>query len=238
MLNDSGISFGVSSAIVLAERLLDAIFFISALPFIIFLSDYTTKFGIYSGVIFTIFFILFMLFMYYTFKDPKNVEKLSLRISKIIKRISSKKSDKIVSKINSELLLFRSASVELATISKIQFAFLYTITALIWIFEFLVPSAILLSMKTDPHWLESIVSQLFLVIISLAPLTPGSSGIAETGMLYFYSIFVGKIYLGSLIGLWRAITYYSNLVVGFIVNVRILQSRYIRNNKNEERKSS
>jgi hypothetical protein len=227
MLNDSGISFGASSAIVLAERLLDAIFFISALPVMIFISDFSSRFGIYAGVVFTLFFVGFMFFMYLTFKDPENVEKISAKISSFIARFSRSRGDRISSIINRELMLFRDASVELATVSKYQFSLLFILTALIWIFEFLVPSAILLAMKTSPHWTESLTSQLFLVIISLVPLTPGSSGIAEAGMLYFYSLFVEKVYIGSLVGLWRVITYYSNLIVGLIVNVMVLKSRYL-----------
>jgi hypothetical protein len=100
---------------------------------------------------------------------------------------------------------------------------------LIWFSEFLIPSALLLSLKTQPYWAESIASQLFLVIISLAPLTPGASGIAETGMVYFYSLFVSREYLGSLVALWRLITYHSNLLIGFVVNVKILKSRYLDN---------
>ncbi len=228
MLNDKGISVGASSAIVLAERLLDAIFFISALPVMIFISDFTTKFGIYSGVIFTVIFFLFLGFLYFAFKDPENVERLSVKISGIVKKvIRGKKADRITTVITKELFFFREASVQLATIPKTQIAFLFVITSLIWFFEFLVPSAILLALKTQPHWAESIASQLFLVIISLAPITPGSSGIAETGMLYFYSLFISKEYLGSLVAIWRIITYHTNLVIGLLVNVKILKSRYL-----------
>ncbi len=227
MLNDRGISIGESSAIVLAERLLDAIFFISALPVMIFISDFTTKFGIYSGVIFTIFFFLFIGFLYFAFKDPKNVEKLSVKIAGIAKRLGSKRADRITAAITKELLFFREASVQLTAIPKTQIVVLFVITSLIWFFEFLVPSAVLLALKTQPHLTESIASQLFLVIISLAPITPGSSGIAETGMLYFYSLFISKEYLGSLVAIWRIITYHTNLLFGFLVNVKILKSRYL-----------
>jgi len=228
MLNDKGISVGASSAIVLAERLLDAIFFISSLPIMIFISDFTTKFGIYSGVVFTIFFFLFLGFLYFAFKEPENVEKLAVKIAKIVKRvIRSKKGERITTAITKELFFFREASVQLTTIPKSHIVFLFVITSLIWISEFLVPSAILLTLKTHPHWRESIASQLFLVIISLAPITPGSSGIAEAGMLYFYSLFVGKEYLGSLVAIWRTITYHTNLFIGLLVNVKILKSRYL-----------
>ncbi|MBO8181746.1 MAG: flippase-like domain-containing protein [Archaeoglobus sp.] len=228
MLTDRGMSVGASSAIVLAERLLDAIFFISALPVMVFISDFTTKFGIYSGVAFTIFFVLFIAFLYFSFKDPRNVEKLAAKLTSLAKKLIGKgKAERITTVITKELFFFREASVQLATIPKSKFAFLFAVTAVIWFSEFLVPSALLLALKTNPHWAESVASQLFLVIISLAPITPGSSGIAETGMFYFYSLFVGKEYLGSLVAIWRIITYHTNLLFGLVVNVKILKSRYL-----------
>jgi hypothetical protein len=227
MLNDRGMSVGASSAIVLAERLLDAIFFISAIPVMIFISDFTTRFGIYSGIFFSIFFFLFIGFLYFSFKDPRNVEKIAEKITVVMKGLVGDRSERVTSIITKELLLFREASVQLTTIPKVKIAALFTLTSLIWFSEFLIPSAILLSLKTQPYWAQSIASQLFLVIISLAPLTPGSSGIAETGMVYFYSLFVNREYLGSLVALWRLITYHSNLLIGFIVNVKILKSKYL-----------
>jgi len=228
MLTDRGMSVGESSAIVLAERLLDAIFFISAIPLMIFISDFTTKFGIYSGLIFTAFFLLFLAFLYFSFKDPENVEKIAIRLASLSKRlVGKKKSERITTVITRELLFFREASVKLTAIPKINVVYLFAVTSLIWLSEFLVPSAVLLALKTQPHWAESVASQLFLVIISLAPITPGSSGIAETSMFYFYSLFVGREYLGSLVAIWRIITYHTNLFFGLLVNVKILKSKYL-----------
>jgi len=100
-------------------------------------------------------------------------------------------------------------------------------TALIWFPEFLVPSAVLLALNQDPAFLLSITAQFILVIVSLVPLTPGSSGIAEAGMVYLYSKFVPQSVLGILVAIWRFITYYTNLFVGLIVNVKLLKSKYI-----------
>ncbi len=230
MLSDAGMSVGASTAVVLAERLLDAIFFISAIPVMIFISGFSTKFGIYAELLFTAIFIIFTLFMYFSFKNQDNIQKISSKLTPITRRfLGDRRAERVTTYITKELFLFREASVQLATKSKTQILYLFLITIVIWLFEFLVPSAILLSLRTSPFWAESIASQLFLVIISLIPLTPGSSGIAETGMLYFYSLFVEKHYLGALIGIWRIVTYYSNLIVGLIINVRILKSKYLEN---------
>ena len=97
------------------------------------------------------------------------------------------------------------------------------LTALIWFSEFLVPSIILIALNQDPFYLLSITSQLILVILSLLPLTPGSSGIAEAGMGYLYSKFIPHHVLGVLVALWRLVTYYSNILAGLIA-IKVIKS--------------
>jgi len=87
-------------------------------------------------------------------------------------------------------------------------------TAMIWMSEFLVPSALLVGMGADPSFLLSITSQIILAIIGILPLTPGSSGVAELSMSYLYSMFISSSLLGPLVALWRIITYFCNIVVG------------------------
>ena len=88
------------------------------------------------------------------------------------------------------------------------------LTALIWMCDFLVPSALLVGMGADPKFLLSITSQIILAIIAILPLTPGGSGVAELSMSYLYSMFVPPLLLGPLVILWRVSTYFSNIVVG------------------------
>lgn len=229
MLTDKGVSVGSASAIVLAERLLDAIFFITALPIFIIISGFSTKFGMEVGVIFFVFLALFILFLYFIFKNPKNVDKIADKLYKILKRfMKEKRADQALSFIRSELLAFRQAAIDLVKNPMQRLAVLFFATVLIWFSDFLVPSAILLALNEDPVVLLSITSQLILIIVSLIPITPGASGIVEAGMVYLYSMFLPSHILGVLIGIWRAITYFSNLIVGFVVNVRLLKSRYLK----------
>ncbi|AGK60823.1 hypothetical protein Asulf_00814 [Archaeoglobus sulfaticallidus PM70-1] len=228
MLSDAGMSYGEATATVLAERLLDAIFFITALPFMVILSGFKVRFGVYAGVIFTITFIGFLVLMYMIFKDQENIDKITSKISFIFRFWKKDVGSRVYDVVKKELLFFRSALIDLAKIPKLRILVLLILTSLTWIFEFCVPSALLLAMKSHPYWIESIASQLFLIILSLIPLTPGASGIAETGMLYFYSYFVNSAYMGTLVGLWRIITYHTNLVVGLLVNIKVFGYRYIQ----------
>jgi len=229
MLTDKGVSVGSASAIVLAERLLDAIFFIVALPVFILISGFSTRFGIEVGAVFFIFLALFIVFLYFIFKDPKNVDKIANKVYKILQRfIKEKKADKAIRFIKDELLAFRQAAIDLVKNPIKNLTILFLATMLIWFSDFLVPSAILLALNEDPVVLLSITSQLILIIVSLIPITPGASGIVEAGMVYLYSKFLPSHVLGVLVGIWRAITYFSNLVVGFFVNVKLLKSAYLK----------
>ena len=223
MLSDAGMSYGSATAVVLAERLLDAIFFIAALPVFLMISDFSIGFGLKVGGIFLVFLLLFIVFLHELLRRPDRIERL---LSWAKKKTGN---GKIVRTIEKEVWMFREAAIELAKDSKAQLSALFTITALIWISEFLVPSFLLASLGESPSFLYSITSQLIIVIISLIPLTPGSSGIAEFSMSYLYSQFVPQHVLGVLVGLWRGITYFTNLIVGaaFIgfINVNSVNSK-------------
>ncbi len=226
MLSDR-IPLGSATAVVLAERILDAIFFVVALIFFLIISGFATKFGFEVGVIFAVCLIGFLLFLYLIVKDERNITRLSNWIYSRLKRFGEEKAFRIANRVKEESLMFRRALVDMLKnpANKITLSFIYT--ALIWFPEFLVPSIVLLALNQNPAFLLSITAQFILVIISLIPLTPGSSGIAEAGMVYLYSKFVPQSVLGVLVAIWRFITYYTNLFVGLIVNVKLLKSKYI-----------
>jgi uncharacterized protein (TIRG00374 family) len=122
--------------------------------------------------------------------------------------------------------MFCDAALELANNSFNRITIVMLLTAALWTFEFLVPSAVLMAFTQSPFILYSVTSQLIIVIVSLIPITPGSSGIAEASMFYLYSRFVTAHTVGVLVGLWRGITYFSNLIVGFIVTAKVLKTKY------------
>jgi len=226
MLVDKGASVGSATAIVLAERLLDAIFFVSALPVFLLISGFSTKFGFEVCLVFFAFLVVFMVFLYLLLNKPERIDRFTSRLYSVFKRfLSEDKAERAYNYIKSEIWKFRDAVVELAKNSTKQLAIVMFITFLIWISEFLVPSAILVGLMEDPAILLSVTSQLILVILSLIPITPGSSGIAEMGMWTLYSKFVPRHVLGVLVALWRMITYYSNIVVGFVVNLKLIKSK-------------
>ena len=224
MLKDYGTSLGSATAIVLAERILDAIFFVVALFIFLIISGFAIGFGIKVGLIFTFYLAGFISFLYVIVKDKdkEKVEKIANWIYKVISRINKNKAKNITEKIKKELHTFRNSVIEIAKNNK-RILPIILLTTLIWLSEFLIPSVILIALNQDPFYLLSITSQLILVILSLIPLTPGSSGIAEAGMGYLYSNFISHHVLGVLVTLWRLITYYSNILAGLIA-IKVVKS--------------
>ena len=236
MLADEGVSIGSASAVVLAERLSDAIFFIGMLPVLLLFTGFSTNLGIHIGVAFFVGLIFFLIFLFYILKEDSKLESFTNYIVRFLKRFSGRKAERIGKKLLEELKMFRNAAIELASNSYKGLVVIIFITSIIWISEFLVASAILLSLGNNPEYLLSLTSQVILVIISLAPLTPGASGIAEIGLSYLYSNFVPQHLLGIFIGLFRFITYFLNLIVGMAVNVMLLKSKYLEGNKKSTKK--
>ncbi len=222
MLYDAGVGAGESTAIVLVERILDAIFFSIALPIFVIFTGFSLKLGMEVGCVFAFSLLGFLIFLWLLLKKPDRLLTLSYKIEKIVAKFSKKRAEGLAEKLKEEMIAFRDALAMLAKKPLCAVVSLF-FTVAIWIPEFLIPSAILEAFGCKPYFLYSITAQLLLVVISLLPLTPGASGIAEFGMSYLYSNFVPNHIIGILTVLWRFITYYLNLIAGFFV----IKKRYV-----------
>jgi len=208
ILADEGMSYGGATAVVISERLLDSIFFLTSLAILLMISGFFAGFGLKVGAIFLLFLLVFLAFLRQLIIRPK-------RIARVMEWIKKKTGNRaIVLSIDREIWLFRDAGIQLAKETMRCLPVLALMTALIWLSDFLVPSALLAGMAQDPSILLSVTAQNILTIVGLIPLTPGASGIAELGMSYLYSTFVSPSLLLPLIVLWRLITYFLNIVVG------------------------
>ncbi len=226
MLSDKGMGVGSASAVAIAERILDATFFMVALPVLLVLSGFSTDIGMKVGLIFAVPVILFIFFLSRLVKKPEGVDFILTRIYPLLEKLlKEERAERLRNYIKREASMFSKASLNLAGHSYAQLAAVFLLTSGVWLSEFLVPSALLVAFHQDPFILYSVTSQVILVMVSLIPITPGSSGIAEAGMFYLYSSFVSNYTLGLLVGLWRGTTYYTNLIVGFIVTVKIFRTR-------------
>jgi len=210
MLADDGMSYGSALAVVVAERLLDSFLFLTALAICLFLTNFVAGVGLEIGAIFLILIILLMIFLWELIKRPD-------RISRLFNWIRRKRgSGKTIDLIEKQAWLFRQADIDLVRETRKEMPAMVAVTVTIWACEFLIPSILLVGLNQSPSLLYSITAQIIITIISLLPLTPGSSGIAEFSMSYIYGKFVPVYLLGILVALWRLITYFLGLVVGAV----------------------
>ena len=208
MLADDGMSYGSATAVAVGERLMDSVFFVAALALFLIASGFFTGFGLEIGAIFLVILVLFLTFLWQLVVRPE-------RISRLLEWIKKKTGNRpIVLSIEREVWLFRDAGIQLAGEILHRMPVMAAVTTLIWMCDFLVPSALLVGMGAKPNFLLSITAQIILAIIGLLPLTPGGSGVAELSMSYLYSMFVSPVLLVPLVVLWRLITYFFNIVVG------------------------
>lgn len=203
MLNDRGISAGEAAFVVLVERFLDAIFFSTALPIFVAFTGYGL-FGLKVVAIFVVILTFSISALYLIFKNNRNLWKFA--------SLFGRKKDKVAN----ELIKFRQAALKLKDRKKDLVSFIF-LTVVMWSLGFTIPSLILLSLGQNHFFFYSYTAQLTIVLVSLVPITPGSSGIAEFSMAYLYSMFVDSSILGILIPIWRLITYHSNIVVGALI---------------------
>lgn len=218
MLSEKDIPVGMSTFIVLTERILDSIFFAISLPVFLIFTGFLTEFGLQVAVVFTIVLLSFLYTLYMILKDEKSVTRFSHAVARIFRKRG------LEERISNEIRNFRNGTLQLLSRPG-YLAYLFFLTAIMWSLGFMIPSFILISMNSNPEFLLSYTSQLIIVVVSLIPITPGSSGLVEATMAYLYSNFVPLGILGSLLAIWRFITYHLNIIVGALfLNVSAIKN--------------
>ena len=230
LLKKNGMSIGCSTATVLGERLLDAIFILAVVPMAVFIfkDEPGVQFlslGLWIGVI--VFTLLLILFLYAIFK-PNKVKCFLIFISKKLSRFSKNKESelKVIRRISDEVDEFHNGfncfKEEKGALIKAGI-----ITILFWSTGFIIPSMVLLGLGLEPFFIESYAAQILLLVIIMMPTTPGSAGVAEVGIFGLYGVLIGTgqaSLIGVFIILYRFISYHMNLIAGAIFQYRIFKS--------------
>lgn len=222
LLSKKGFSTGCATAVVLGERVFDAIFILTMVPFALTVFQYIinireVKIGLIVGII--LFIAGVTLFFYAVARPEKSKRMLSRLFGKMRKRVGwVEKIEGFVDEFHrgGKLIFKKGNSKGIITI--------FLVTALSWFIGFLVPSCILLGLGHSPVIVQSIAAQILLLIIVMIPTTPGSSGVAELGASALFSSFVNVSILGVFIVLWRFITYYFNIIVSGVFQYKVLKS--------------
>jgi len=231
LLNKDGMSFGCATAVVLGERLLDAVFILTIVPVAVFIfkDEPGVKFlsaGLWIGVF--VFILLLLLFLYAIIK-PEKTKSFLISINKKLSRFSKKKESqgKVISRINREVDNFHNSMTTFVGEGRKALFKASILTIMFWSTGFMIPSMMLLGLGLPPFFIESYAAQVLLLVIIMMPTTPGSAGVAEIGIYGLYGVLIGTgsaSLIGVFIILYRFITYHMNLIAGAIFMQRIFKS--------------
>ncbi len=236
LLHSENIPFGKATAVVLGERVLDAILILTLAP----VSIYIIR-GILQDSVLDMVFVLaeaglvfILVLTLYAIWKPEPTQKVVYFFVHKLAPILGKKSDaaleKVISRVDSELENFHDSISILLNEGRrgLGFGILYTIV--FWIVDFSMLYVILIGLNLNPDPVLVYASQVIVMVLLVVPATPGASGIAEFAGTTVFSLFVSSSLLGIVIIAWRAFTFYMNLVVGGFVSFKILKdTEFIKN---------
>lgn len=244
LLRQKNMPVGQATAVILGERVLDALLILLAVPFSLYflhgmLSDSRLDKVIILGEILSI--IVFALMIYATVK-PGFIKLAINCLMRWIGRLSGKKTEqklhKLSESIDREIDEFHSSINIFLTEGRkgLYSGLMYTV--IYWIVEFSSLPVTLMGLNQAPSVLISFAVQVLLMIIIVMPLTPGASGVAELAAISLFSIFVPANILGITVAAWRAFTFYTNIVAGGFVSFKLLKDtelvkKYLNQSQNE-----
>jgi hypothetical protein len=229
LLQSDRMPVGSATAVVLGERVLDAIIILTAAPFALSLFGEVLGDGkldslLMFGQLF-LFFILAIL-LYAIWKPHYTRRFLQWTLNKCSRFFGDDKKhifSKISEKIDTELeefhysIFFFLKEGRLGLITGIFCTFAF------WFIEFSMLPVLLMGLNQYPSAIIVYAAQVLLMIVIIIPATPGSSGVAEIGATTLFSVFVPTYMLGIIVVAWRALTFYLNLLVGGFVSFKILK---------------
>ena len=227
MLNrNANVPVGDASAVVIGERVLDALLLLIATPFALWvLSGSLISWEMDLAIIVAELFVLIMVFAAIGgLLNPSFIDWLSSLITRGLHKVGRfDRTEHLIEFIDKELLNFHNSLWALMRTGKQGLFFGCICTMIYWIVEFMVLPLILLGLNQPPSIMVAMAVQVFLTFIMVVPVTPGASGIAELGGAALFGILVPVSILGVVVAAWRLITYYLNLVIGGVVSVKILK---------------
>jgi uncharacterized protein (TIRG00374 family) len=227
MLNrNANVPVGDASAVVIGERVLDALLLLITTPFALWvLRGSLINREMDMIIISAELFVLIMVFVIISgLLNPTFIDWFSSLITRGLHRVGRfDRTEYLILFIDKELLNFHNSLWAFMKTGKqgLFFGCIYTI--LFWIVEFMILPLILLGLNQPPSIMLAMAVQVFLTFIMVVPITPGASGIAELGGAALFGILVPVSILGVVVAAWRLITYYLNLVIGGVVSIKILK---------------
>ncbi len=221
-----GMSTGDATALTIGERLIDFMFFAVALPILFLVVGLSIDleglkyFLIGSALLLALgsLFVAYVALHPHKFKDK--VDKLDSFLKIFIK--NDAKRWKTIRKIEKEFDAFSRSIRVIFKKKRGHFLLTFLLTSGIWILHLTTPSLILMGFGLEPMWLVSMTFQLIIALVTMIPVSPGGSGLAEFSAYLLYSQKIPKEYVGPMVLVWRVLTFYMNMIFGLIFTLHYI----------------
>lgn len=219
---------GDATAVVITERVFDAFVLvilgiISIIVMREMVYDLSIEILFAMGLALTLM-IFFVIFIIFTAMKPEPTKRVVTRfLHWLYQKTKMHSVHQLISKSDQEIENFCNGVCMYAGHGrKGLFTGLFC-TAGFWISEFMVASVIMMGLGLPPCIPESFLFQLIIATVSMIPLTPGASGIAELSATTLYALIIPSSILGIFILLWRVIMFYLNIVLGIVSSLIIFK---------------
>lgn len=229
LLNKNGIPLGRATAVILGERLLDALFITSCLPFALFILKGTLlnyRLNVVLGMASSLVLIVLFSFVYAIWKPSKMKHIIHWTAGKIAPFFGKKTNTallKLTEQIYREIELFHDSIRAFFSEGRKGLLWGIVYTLLHWFVDFSILVLLLMGLSQTPSILTAFAAQVLLAVIKIIPATPGGSGVAELGATSIFSIFVGPSVLGITVLSWRSLTYYANMILGGFMSLKVFK---------------
>ena len=227
-LYKAGVQIGDATAIVILERVFDAVIlvFLGIFSLTVLLDVMPSLSPALVG--FMLIAMGLMVFaigiLVYALYRPDSAKRIIMKaLFWFGTKIKRPLADKSITRFDTEFDTFCKSTIAFSKTSKNGLYTGVACTALFWLAEFSVALVILMGLGIAPYISESFLFQIVIAVISMVPLTPGAAGVAEISATSLYALIVPTSILGVFVLLWRLIIFYFNIFAGFIGSMVILR---------------
>ncbi len=223
ILSKKGLSYGGATAVIATGRILDLFLVVSlGMLFTLILGTVIENevlkalMGITAILIGAGFLLLVTAFL-----RPESFKRFTGYVLRKLNRES------VIERVCCEIDDFRKAITLLIKKGKREIIASVIATGGYWIFDLIVPWVILMGLGIYVSPLKIVFLHLLVYVIILTPITPGSSGLAETSASLLFSSVIRSSVLGVFVFVWRFILYYFTMIVGFLMGIKMLKNKQL-----------
>ncbi len=217
---------GDATALTIGERVIDFIYFGIALPLMLVFLGLSVDLEELKFLLLGVAILLALggFFLFYVVTHPNKFKNKFRKLDGLLRLFlkDEGKRNETLKKMEEEFLYFSRSTLIIFKKKKIHFLATLILTSMMWSFGFLIPSLLLLGFGLEPMWALSYMFQMIIVFITMIPISPGGSGLAEFSAYILYGQKIPGEYVGPLVLVWRILTFYMNLFGGLIYTLHYI----------------